>query len=184
MAANNCEPVNILLLLLELSDTPERIHTAVTARVVRIHSQSTSCFIFVKALVVSTARNEALCLFSVFSGLSFSTTIVQFLVFSRRFFSPSICCAKRFQNASQQTMDFKLPYDVIFAFAKHDESPSRRRPFRIFLDQNNILSTNSSDPWPTSAKHSVSSVHSVDSSRTFVSIRVHSWLIINDLVAT
>ena len=43
-----------------------------------------------------------------------------------------------------------------------------------------ILPMASSERWPTSARHSVSSVYSVDYKR-FVFIRVHSWLLINDL---
>ena len=34
---------------------------------------------------------------------------------------------------NRQTMDFKLPHDVVCACAKRDEPPSRRRPFRVFL---------------------------------------------------
>ena len=77
-------------------------------------------------------------------------------------------------------MDFKLPHDVVSTCAKRDKPPSRRRHFRFFLDQNHILTTNSSERWPTSARHSVSSVYSVDCKK-FVCIRVHSWLIINNL---
>ena len=83
---------------------------------------------------------------------------------------------------NRQIMDFKLPHVVVCACAKRDEPPSRRMPSRFPLDQNNILSTNSPERWPTSARHSVSSMYSVDCPR-FVFIRVHSWLIINVLVA-
>ena len=74
---------------------------------------------------------------------------------------------------NRQIMDFKLPHDVVCACAKRDEPPSRRRPSRFPLDQNNILSTNSPERWPTSARHSVSSVYSVDYKKSclFVCIR-------------
>ena len=78
-------------------------------------------------------------------------------------------------------MDLKLPHDVVTTCAKRDEPPSRRRLFRFIFDQNHILTTNSSERWPTSARHSVSSVFSVDCEK-FVYIRVYSWLIRNDLV--
>ena len=93
------------------------------------------------------------------------------------------CRAKRFhKRQANRTMNFKLPHVVVSTCAKRDEPPSRRRPSRFSLDQNNILSTNSSEPWPTSARHSVSSVYSVDYPK-LVFIRVNSWFLKNDLVA-
>ena len=62
-------------------------------------------------------------------------------------------CAKRDKPPSQQAINIELPHDVVCACAKRDEPPSRRRPFRFCLDQNNILSTNSPESWPTSARH-------------------------------
>ena len=67
-------------------------------------------------------------------------------------------------SLSQQTMDFKLPHVVVFACAKRDEPPSRRRPANFSSLKIHLIPTNSSEPWPTSARHSVSSVCSVDSS--------------------
>ena len=93
----------------------------------------------------------------------------------------NLCFTNNRRNLrNRQTIDFKLPHDVVCACAKRDEPPSRRRPFQFFLDQNNILSTNSSETRPTSARHSVSSVFSVDYKK-FASIRVHSWFQINGL---
>ena len=83
-------------------------------------------------------------------------------------------CAKRDEPPSQQTMNVKLPHDNFCACAKRDEPPSRRRPSRFLLDQNHLLTTNYSERWPTSARHSISSVYSVDwneHSCPFVSIR-------------
>jgi len=34
-----------------------------------------------------------------------------------------------------KTMNFKLPHDVVFTYAKRDEPPSRRRPIGIFRFQ-------------------------------------------------
>ena len=66
----------------------------------------------------------------------------------------NLCFTNNRRNLrNRQTIDFKLPHDVVCACAKRDEPPSRRRPFQFFLDQNNILSTNSLETRPTSARH-------------------------------
>ena len=88
---------------------------------------------------------------------------------------------------NRQTMDFKLPHDVVCACAKRDEPPSRRRPVRASLAYGLLLmakglTDNPISHWPsalstafggyrpTSARHSVSSVYSVDCPK-FVFIR-------------
>ena len=108
---------------------------------------------------------------------TYHTTVVFFLffvrtireVFSQKTFCKQVNSSRSFvsihyrrSRRSQQTIGFKLPLDVVFACAKRDEPPSRRRPSRFSLVQNNILSTNSPERLPTSARHSVSSVFSVD----------------------
>ena len=111
------------------------------------------------------------------------TTIVHFLVFLTKILPCAFLSREALSNhRNRHTMDFKLPHDVVCTCAKRDEPPSRRRPFRFILDQNIILSTNSSERWPTSARHSVYSVYSVDCPK-LVFIRVNSWFHKSDLVA-
>ena len=74
-------------------------------------------------------------------------------------------------------MGFKLPHDVVSACAKRDEPPSRRRPLRVFHFQIYLLSTTSSELWPTSARLCFFSVFSG------LKIRVHSchsWFLMNN----
>ena len=99
-----------------------------------------------------------------------------FSCFLTKIFHGLFCRAKRFQNRrSQQTMNFELSHDVVCACAKRDETPSKQRPSRASLAYGlllmakgltdnpishwpSALSTAFSGYWPTSARHSVSSV--------------------------
>ena len=54
---------------------------------------------------------------------------------------------------NRQTMDFKLPHDVVCACAKRDEPPSRRRPSESSSLKIHVLPTTASVIWPTSARH-------------------------------
>ena len=93
-----------------------------------------------------------------------------------------LSCEAFSDHLNSQAMDFKLPHDILCCRAAHDNRRADGGLSDFLPDQNIILSTNSSEPWPTSARHSVSSVYSVDYQK-FVCIRVNSWFLKNDLVA-
>ena len=81
-----------------------------------------------------------------------------------------LSCEAFSDHLNRQAMDFKLLHDILCCRAAHDNRRADGGLSDFLPDQNIILSTNSSEPWPTSARHSVSSVYSVDHEK----IRVHS----------
>ena len=81
-----------------------------------------------------------------------------------------LSCEAFSDHLNSQAMDFKLPHDILCCRAAHDNRRADGGLSDFLPDQNIILSTNSSEPWSTSARHSVSSVYSVDHEK----IRVHS----------
>ena len=93
-----------------------------------------------------------------------------------------LSCEAFSDHLNRQAIDFKLPHDILCTSRSDDNRRADGGLSDFLPDQNNILSTNSSGPWPTSARHSVSSVYSVDYQK-FVCIRVNSWFLKNDWVA-
>ena len=77
-------------------------------------------------------------------------------------------------------MYFKLPHDVVCTCAKRDEPPSRRRPFRFLMTKISYCQQT-----PRNHGRRLRGILFLPCIQwTQMNIRVHSWLIINDLVAT
>ena len=88
---------------------------------------------------------EALCLFRVFRGLKFSYYYRSFSCFSEKIFS--------------KAWSFHM---MRFPPREATTTAEQTEAFQIFSNSRYHVCSKSSAPWPTSARHSVSSVYSVD----------------------
>ena len=61
----------------------------------------------------------------------FRTTIVYFFYFAKIFLCVFLLREALPDRRNRQTMDFKLPHDVVSTCAKRDEPPSRRQPLEF-----------------------------------------------------
>ena len=116
--------------------------------------------------------------------------LLKFLFFDKDFSMRFLSCEALSDRLNRQTMDFKLPHDVVCTCAKRDEPPSRRQPMNASLAYGLLLmakglTDNPKSPWPSAlstafggyrpvCEASVYSVYSVDKNEhscPFVSIR-------------